>query len=264
MSEILPQFTDYIRKYINSNYEDLREASLELRPGKGWGKFYRSDEVYSLLFNIHANVSDNLLDLSIPEAHPSPSALVNFVKYFLKYLESHDELFDDIRAHFDDPDRISMVVNSTDEFRNDLIEVFRHALSLPDAVEILEKPKAEVEVSEKDVDKGSSEENDKSKFKRHDPSDLLSVLSAYDLEKISLFKWAQTLTVIQTVGIISFVIGVFIGGYYVGHNYQKNVSVLDSIEDKREIYELKDSLRNLNSVEKNRPKETNEDSTNSN
>lgn len=243
MSEYLSEFKEYIKKYLNRNYEDLREASLQFRPRKGWGNFYRSDEVYKFFFNMHANVQDNLLNLDIPESHPSPKALINFVKNFLRFLESKDELFDDIIAHYDDPSKISLVVVEANSFRTDLIEVFRHALKLPEVHEILEDSEKEKVVPET-VDK-ENKEDDEPDIETKDPSNLRAVLEAYDLEKVPIFQWITILSTGQMVGIATFIVGVIIGGYKVGQTFQKNNAVLNSIEDKRQIYLLQDSLETL-------------------
>lgn len=242
MQEYLANFRKYLSDYLNHNYDDIRQASLEYRPRNGYGDFYRSDEVYSLLFNINAHLRDSLLSTKIPESYPTPKALIKFVRNFRDYLKSHDELFADIYQDQELVERISMVVHRTNEIRIDLIQVLNHILEMDEVNEYNSDSTTEQHANiplDKKSKKGHGIETKKT-------SSVESVLAAYDLEDIKIFEWLKILNGMQLFKLIAFLIGIFFAGYETGTLFEENKSTLQSFEDKQTIQFLQDSLNHIN------------------
>ncbi len=231
--KITSEFIEYINKFILANYEDIKDASIEFRPNRGYGNFYRSDELYQFIFDIYANTQEHLLDLSIPETHPSPKALINTIKNFTLFLKDKDELFIDIQKKYHG-EHLPFPVNTVDDIRSKIIEAFEEALRIDNLDAIFNETK-KTETSKSKVKRAI-------KFETRDTKDPRNILKAYDFEKLSFLQILQLLKLQHVIALISIILSVLIAGYEIGKLIQRNEDVLEAINDKRIIHVKTDSL----------------------
>lgn len=98
----LPESREYFRKFVQARKQailnDMREYNVG--PGSGYAYFYRSDEVVQLMRDIYYNLEETFGAVTIPGEFPSPKALVQAWARFQEYLNSKDELFQDVKNSF--------------------------------------------------------------------------------------------------------------------------------------------------------------------
>lgn len=226
---LLPELTEYLQKFFEANWEEIRGANSEYRPNNGYGNFYRSDELYQFMFDIYANIDEHLLDMRIPENHASPKSLVTFIKNFVDYLKMREELIKDIRSKHN-----SMMVNHIDEIRVKLIDVFEHCLTFDEVKTIIKEP----------APKSDSEKESSYSFERKDITDPLVLLKSYDLEELPITNIMRLLRTKQIVGIITSIISIIVASFILGGKFQRNEDVLEAIDNKQTIFLQKDSIDN--------------------
>jgi hypothetical protein len=144
---LLPQTRNYLQKFVRAKGPDYSRIYYEYRPGKGYGHFYRSDEVYQTMIDIYFNLTENFNDLSMPEVFSSPKALMAKMTWFVEILKRRSELFETVGEHFQDEHlSASDAAVTIDNVRLEVIDAFENALKLAE-----EEMKAENE-KENDAD----------------------------------------------------------------------------------------------------------------
>jgi hypothetical protein len=128
---LIPKAREYLQKFVQSNLPDYLEIKREYRPNNGYGHFHRSDEIYQTMLDIYYNLDDNFSDLSIPERHPSPKALVQKIEWFIKLLRSRQDLVDEVaKQHQSQRLHLPVPLVEIDRVRREVIAAFEYALSI--------------------------------------------------------------------------------------------------------------------------------------
>lgn len=96
MAMYLDEMTIYLSRFIDSNIDDYFEMMKELRPDRGYGYYYRSDEVTQTFRDIVHNLREEFGDLRIPERFASPQQFLDTLTNFQQMLIRKEKLLSEI------------------------------------------------------------------------------------------------------------------------------------------------------------------------
>jgi hypothetical protein len=145
---LLPKTRDYLQRFIRAKAAEYSEIYYEYRPGKGYGQFHRSDEVYQTMHDIYANLTEDFKDLSIPEVFSSPNALLAKMNWFVEILKQRSKLFDDVAVYCEVKGiPLSDAVLTIDNVRHEVIDAFEHSILIAEE-EVAGAPAEEHDASE--------------------------------------------------------------------------------------------------------------------
>jgi len=153
--ELLVKSREYFRKFLLEKKQDFFEAMREYNVGHGTGYsyFYRSNEVVQCMRDMYHNLDETFGNLTIPGEFPSPKRLVQTWKWFKEYLDSTDELFDEVKNYLIDNFELAdneniqeyikmgavfpIPFSGINTYRIELKEILEYTLSLDEVKEYL-------------------------------------------------------------------------------------------------------------------------------
>jgi hypothetical protein len=139
MQEYLPETTDYLTRFFAAKYPEYFEGMKELRPSKGYGYYYRHEDVTQFIRNIVHNISEQFNDLRIPECYPSPEHLVQTLLKFKEMLENQNIIFDDVFKHYQNTTMIPIPVTVIHNVNNEVLSAIKHVLTFDENKKYLDK-----------------------------------------------------------------------------------------------------------------------------
>ena len=132
MQKYLPETKEYLDCFFGEKYQEYFEDMKELQPHKGYGHYYRHDEVTQFVRNIVHNISDQFTDLRIPESFSSPEHLVHTLVWFKEMLEEQNNIFADVFEHYNDATFLPIPVTEIYKINNEVLSAVKHVLSFPE------------------------------------------------------------------------------------------------------------------------------------
>ena len=110
----------------------------ELRPDKGYGYYYKHEEVTQFIRNIVHNITDQFSDLRIPESYSSPHHLLQTLVWFKEMLERQNDVFADVFEHYNDTQFPPIPVVDIYKANNEVLSAVKHVLTFDENKEYLE------------------------------------------------------------------------------------------------------------------------------
>lgn len=145
MQEYLSETTAYLKRFFEAKYPEYFEDMKELRPSKGYGHYYRHEDVTQFIRNIVHNITDQFDDLRIPEGYSSPEHLIQTLLDFKQMLESQNVVFADVFAHYHDTSLKPIPVVEIYKANNEVLSAIKHVLTFEENKKYLEQESVEID-----------------------------------------------------------------------------------------------------------------------
>lgn len=137
MAEYLHEIRKYLNAFFIAKYQEYTQTMNEYRPERGYGYYYKCNEVTQAIRNIVHNITDTFGEMRIPEKFSSPQHLLVTLSNFQRMLQNQNDLLLDVFKYYQGDNIIPTPALEISRVNNEVLDAVTFALSFDEAKQYL-------------------------------------------------------------------------------------------------------------------------------